>query len=157
MANFTVTIVERPAIKTAGLKVRTTMDKTGVDCPKLWSDDFAPRMGTFPCDASRPGESYGLCIMVDNDTIDYWAVMPIAAGAAVPEGMDSITIPGGTYAECRIDSLAQMGEAYTHLYSVWPASQEKYAVNMQGMCLELYSEEYMKNGSLTLYIPLVEK
>ncbi len=89
MANFTVTIVERPAIKTAGLKVRTTMDKTGVDCPKLWSDDFAPRMGTFPCDASRPGESYGLCIMVDNDTIDYWAVMPIAAGAAVPEGMDS--------------------------------------------------------------------
>ncbi len=157
MANLTVTVVERPAIKTAGIKIRTDMAKAGVDCPKVWSDDFGPRMGAFPWDASRSGESYGLCIMIDSDAFDYWAVAPIAAGAAVPDGMDTITIPGGPYAECRLASLAEMGEAFNLINSVWSAGQEKYAVNMQGMSVEVYTCEYMKNGSLTLHVPLIEK
>lgn len=157
MANFIVTVVDRPAIKAAGIKVRTTMERASVDCPKLWSEEFGPRMCSFPADAARPDESYGLSVMIDSEAFDYWAVMPIADGVAAPDGMDTITIPGGTYAECRVESLAQLGEAFTYIYTAWPATQEKYALNMQGMGCELYTSDFMKNGSLTVYCPLVEK
>lgn len=157
MATFEVKIVERPVIKAAGLKVRTSMEKAGVDCPKIWEEEFGPRMCSFPADPARPGESYGLSIMIDSDTFDYWAVMPIADGTPVPEGMDTITIPGGLYGECQVESLAQLGDVFNYLYMTWAPSLEKYAVNMQAAGYELYTEEYMKSGALTVYCPLVEK
>lgn len=157
MSEFTVAVVERPAIRTAGLKIRTTMEKATQDCTKLWTDDFAPRMESFPADPARPDESYGLSVMVDSDAFDYWAVMPIAADAQIPEGMDVITIPAGTYAECRVASLERLGDAFNNLYCAWIPQQETYSANMQGIGYELYTSEYMENGSLTIYCPLLEK
>ena len=155
MAEFTVTIVERPAVKAAGLKISTTMEKTAVDCPKLWSEDFVPHMEAFPCDGS--GESYGVCIMTSETEFDYWAVMPLGKGASVPEGLSELTIPGGLYAECPVKSLEEMGEAYTYLYTAWGQGQKEYAVNFQGPGLERYTSEFMKNGSLTVCAPVVKK
>ena len=157
MAELTVSIVDRPEIKTAGLKVRTTMAKASQDCPSIWQNDFGPRMEAFPADPAFPNQSYGLSIMLDSETFDYWAVMPLAPGADVPEGMDTITIPGGKYAECHLESLAQLGEAYTYIYGPWAAGQSGYGMNMQGICYELYTDEYMKTGKLSIYCPLLEK
>lgn len=155
--SFTVTVVERPAVKTAGLKVRTDMQKASQDCPGIWQNDFGPRMMAFPADPARPGESYGVSIMIDSESFDYWAVMPLAPSAQVPDGMDILDIPGGLYAECPVASLAQLGDAYNHVYMIWVSSQSKYALNMQGASLELYTPEFMKNGSFSIFCPLVEK
>lgn len=157
MANFTVNIVERPVLKTAGLKVRTTMQKASVDCPALWEKEFGPQMWSFPVDPAFPNASFGVSIMLDSDTFDYWAVMPIAPGAPVPAGMDRLEIPGGLYAECAIASLAELGEAYTFIYMNWGPAQKKYALNMQGASYELYTNEFMTTGKLTIYCPLLEK
>lgn len=154
---FTLTVVERTAVKTAGLKVRTDMRKAKEDCPKLWDTDFGPRMMSFPVDPARPGESYSVSIMIDSDAFDYWAVMPITPSAEVPDGMDILDIPGGLYAECPVASLAESGDAYTYVYMEWAATQEKYALNMQGASLELYTPDFMKDGRLTILCPLVEK
>lgn len=157
MSKFTVTVVERPTVKTAGVKVRTTMNKAMRDCPALWEKEFGPRMDSFPVDPKFAGQSFGVSIMVDNEAFDYWAVMPIDPAAPLPEGMDYLQIPGGLYAECHLASLAELGDAYTHLYMEWGPGQEKYAVNMQGAGYELYTCDYLTSGKLSLYCPLVEK
>ena len=152
-----VKIVERPGVKTAGIKVRTTMDKAGSDCLKLWEKDFGPQMARFPADPAHPNESYGVSVMVDSDSFDYWAVMPIAAGTPVPAGMDIFEIPGGLYAEYPVDSLEKLPESFTYLYMHWAPQQERYTVNMQGVGYELYTQEYLNTGALTIYCPLLEK
>ncbi len=155
MSKFTVTIVERPVVRTAGLNVHSTQEKASVDCPKIWSEDFVPYMETFPCDGS--GNSYGVCIMTSETEFDYWAVMPLGKDENIPEGLTELTIAGGQYAECPIKSLKEMTEAYTYLYTAWGQTQKEYAVNFQAPCFERYTREYLKDGSLILYAPVVKK
>ncbi len=155
MSKYAVKIVERPAVRTAGLKVQSSHETASVDCPKLWSEDFVPYMEAFPCDGT--GVSYGICVMTSETNFDYWAVMPLGKDAKTPEGLSEITIAGGTYAECPVKSLAEMGDAYTYLYTQWGEEQKDYAVNFQGACLELYGKEYLENGSLTLCVPVLKK
>lgn len=156
MPEFAVKIVERPAVKTAGLKISTTMDKASVDCPKLWSETFVPYMETFPCDGT--GNSYGVCKMTSETALDYWAVMPLGKGASTPEGLSECAIPGGLYAECPVKSLQEMGQAYEYLYTAWSQTQKDYAVNFMAPCFELYNNEiFLKTGALTLYIPVTKK
>ncbi len=155
MAEFTVTVVERPAVRAAGVKVHTTMEKTSVDCPKLWSETFVPHMEAFPCDGS--GESYGICIMTSETEFDYWAVMPLGKDVKVPEGLAEITVPGGLYAECPVPSIDRMGEAYAYLYTAWGKEQKEYAVNFQAPGIERYTRDYLKNGSLFVCAPVVKQ
>lgn len=157
MPTFEIAVVDRPAIRTAGLKIRTDMSKAFVDCPAIWQNDFGPRMDAFPADPDRPGESYGLSIMIDDTVFDYWAVMPIAEGTEPPEGMDVFIIPGGKYAECAVPSLSNLGDAYTYIYGKWAATQEKYALNMQAPSCEGYTMDFCSTGALVVYCPLLEK
>lgn len=157
MANFQVTVVTRPSIDTAGLKVRTTIQKTSIDCPKIWSEDFGPKMCGFPADPAYPDQSYGVSIMLNENEFDYWAVMPLRSGATVPAGMETLQIAGGLYAECHISSLAELGDAFTYIYGEWGGTQSKYALNMRGASYELYTSEFMKTGKMSVYCPLLEK
>lgn len=157
MAAFQINIVERPALKTAGLMVATTMQNASVDCPTLWEKDFGPRMESFPADPAHLNESYGVSVMTGECTFDYWAVMPLKPGAAVPEGMRNFDIAGGVYAECHLNSLAELSGAFTYIYMDWAATQKKHALNMQGVSYELYTCEYLESGKLTVYCPLIAK
>lgn len=157
MPQFQINVVTRPAIKTAGLKVATTMEKASVDCPKIWSEDFGPRMMDFPADPAYPDQSFGVSIMLDQHNFDYWAVMPLREHAGVPDGMETLEIAGGLYAECHLNSLEELGDAYNYVYLQWAPAQEKYAVNMQGASYELYTSDFMKTGKLSIYCPLLAK
>lgn len=157
MSKFTVAVVERPPIRTAGLKVRTSMQKAMQDCPALWEKEFGPRMESFPVDPQFADQSYGVSIMVDSEAFDYWAVMAIDPAAQLPDGMDYLQIPGGLFVECHLASLAELGDAYTYIYMDWGKNQKKYALNMQGASYELYTCEFMSSGKLSIYCPVVEK
>ncbi|MCD8349421.1 MAG: GyrI-like domain-containing protein [Planctomycetaceae bacterium] len=157
MSQFAVTIEECPAIRCAGLKVRTTMQKASTDCPALWQKDFGPRMESFPADPQFPQQSYGASVMLDSDNFDYWALMPLAPGADVPDGMDIFTLPAGPYATAKIAGLNQLGDAFTYVYGEWIASQENYTLNMQGVSYELYTFDFMTTGELSIYCPLLQK
>jgi predicted transcriptional regulator YdeE len=157
MQQHQVAVVNRPAIRTAGFKVRTDMAKASRDCPGLWEERFGPVMETFPADPARPDESYGVSVMVDDSAFDYWAVMPIADGADIPEGMDVLTLPEGIYAECALASLSELGDALNYIYGPWIAGQEKLTLNMQGACYERYTSDFSNSGRLVIYCPLLEK
>ncbi len=103
--------------------------------------------------------SYGVSVMdqPDQNSFTYWVVMPLRPGAAVPEKMEALELPGGLYASCDVESLAQLGAAYNYLYLDWPKSQTAYTLDMQGMCLEIYRKDFSATGRLTIHCPLKTK
>lgn len=151
--NLKVSVVERGTYRTVGMKVRTSMDKAGIDCPRLWSEDFGPRM---PEIQGFPTFSFGASLMVDENEFDYWAVMPLPEGAPVPEGMAVLEIPAGLYAECLLSSLDELMNAYKHMFYTWlPDSGYEYACNAPGY--ELYPPDHLETGLLSLYTPVRRK
>ena len=157
MAEFNVAVVSRPRIKIAGFKIATTMERAGQDCPRIWEEKFGPVMDSFPADPAYPNQSYGLSVMTGPDTFDYWAAMPIAESTPVPEGMESTYLEEGQFCECKLASLAELGPAFTYIYGDWAAKNGKYTVEMAKPGYELYTDEYMKNGSLAVYCPVTKK
>lgn len=156
MSKFDIAIVNRPVTDCAGIMVKTSMEKASVDCPALW-ESFGPRMCEVSANPEFPDQSFGASVMTSESGFDYWALMPLAPGAAVPEGMKTFTLPAGDYAECRLGSLKEMGDAYKYIYTEWPSSQEKYGLDMGGVSYEGYTSDYMKTGELVIYCPLKAK
>lgn len=156
MASFAVNVVKRPEIECAGFKVSTSMEKASIDCPALWAK-FGPVMCTVPHNDAYTDQSFGPSVMTSETAFDYWAVMPIAAGAAVPEGMEKFTLPAGEYVECEVASLKELSDAYMYVYMEWPKTQAEYGLDMSGVCYEKYTSDFMKLGKLTLYCPLKRK
>ena len=159
--DFQVSIKERSAHTLYGASVRTNMAKASTDCPHIWESVFVPRM---PEISQKPlkefqGESYGISIVVDMQSgiFDYWAAMEPAPGTPLPQGLSEIEIPAGLYASCRVDSLEQLGDAYNYLYTEWVPKQPNLLLNMQAPCFELYGQEYMQNGALEVYVPVLKK
>ncbi len=156
MSNFSIKIVTRPEIKIAGLHIRTDMQNAKNDCPKLWQEDFGPRMCEIaPCGRS---ESYGASWLVDYTTgsFDYWAAMPLPQGTPAPQGMNTATLPGGLYVECTVDSLQSLPAAYQYVYSNWLPSQKDYSASHNLPCYELYPADFMQSKKLFLYFALIK-
>ncbi len=158
MSDFPMQEVDQPAIRCAGLKVRTTMAKAGQDCYDLWDNLFGPRMNEdgFVHDPNHPDESYGVSIMIDEEAFDYWALDSLSAGATVPAGMEEYTIPGGKYAKFAVSSIKAMGECYQYVYAEWLSENRDLELDMQRPCYELYGKAYLENGSLFILFPIKE-
>ena len=151
---FKINVVEREAYHTVGLKVRTTMAQAHPDAVKLWEKDFGPRM---PEIQGFPTFSFGSSVMVDEEHFDYWATMPLPAGAPVPQGMSTLDLPAGLYAECQVPSLNELAAAYMFIYQGWlPASEYEYPA-FNAASYELYPADHLQTGRLTLYMPVRRK
>lgn len=159
--SFQVAIAERPELLLYGLKVRTNMTKAAEDCPRLWEKDFVPKMHELSGTPMNqyPGDSYGLSFVVDlrTGTFDYWAAMPLGAGISEPKEFSKVTLPGGLYAGCRVKNLQELGDAYSYLYGRWIGSTPDYQLKMDAPSVEVYDTEFMVNGSLELYVPVMHK
>lgn len=156
--SFTVSILERAPLTVFGIPLQTTMPRAAVDCPRLWSEIFGPRMRELAPNAPQndPGESYGICMM-DSDgqeTFTYWAAMPPETGLALPEGMQQMVLPGGLYAHTRVPSLQMLDDAYTFLYMGKPEALAGHTPNMHNPCFERYTAEWITAGALELFVPL---
>ena len=157
MADIAIKVVECPLIRTAGMKIRTTMANALKDCPELWEKRFGPRMAEFPSHPARQGESYGASVVIEEDVFDYWAVMPLADGAAAPEGMKELSLPAGLYAVCDVPSLDELMGCYGAIYQKWLPGNAKYAMDLSRPCYELYGPEYLSTGKFLLYCPVAVK
>lgn len=152
-ADFKVEVVSREAVVAVGLKVRTNMAQAEVDCPKLWHDNFAPRMAEIQ---GFPTTSFGISKIVDEENFDYWAAMPLEAGAPIPGGMTTIDLPAGLYAQCQLKSLEELAAAYQHIFLSWaPASG--YEIPCDRPSYELYPVDHFPTGKLTLFMPVNRK
>lgn len=153
--DFAVSLEERPALRVMGVKVGTDMDHASLDCPALWKA-FEPRMREVAC--SRP-ESYGISVLTGNPekngcAFDYWAALPAAKDAPLPEGMEEFRLFAGTHAFFEVPSLAEASAAYGWFYTQWLPGQNEYTLNMASPCFELYTEGFLKTGKFFLYFPV---
>mgnify|MGYP003623279276 CR=1 FL=1 len=128
MAEFKISVVERHAVRTAGMKVRTNMINASRDCTALWSEKFGSQREAFPADPKFPGESFGVSVMLDRENFDYWAVMPLAEGTRIPDGMEVYELAGGLYAECLGITIPQLGDVFNYLYMTWQTGPDAYAL-----------------------------
>ena len=145
MSDFNVTIVEYPAKRLTGIKVRSNMAKAQEDCPALWQrfcTDYAQVM---------PTASYGVTVMVNAEDFDYWAAVE-DQGGRLPADLEHVDIPAGKYAVCSVPNLASIGEAYMFIFQKWLASQQAHAYNEQSPSFELYPPHWSPENPFEIYV-----
>ena len=160
-APFDVTVTVHESVDLAGMRIATTMTSAFTDCPALW-ERFMARLPELCAGAHSDGGlevSYGLSYMTDLATgaFDYVAAAPLPEDAPLPEGMESLTLPGGFYAQAEVASLDKLGDAYTYVYSTWAADKEDYLLNMDAPCFERYDSRFLESGRFDIYVPLLKK
>lgn len=156
--NFEYTVKEQSEKQLVGISVQTDMSKGVQDCPALWGR-FGSLLAQQTAKGSvfAPGESYGVCIMLDASRFIYWAAFAPQEGVALPEEFEALTLPGGLYVACKAPNLAALGDAYHSLYMTWPQTQSQYELNMQAPCFELYSAGWQLSDPLEIYAPIKQK
>ena len=156
-APFHVTVTVHESVDLAGMRIATTMASAFTDCPALW-ERFMPRLPEL-CAGGGPGVTYGLSYMTDLDSgaFDYVAAALLPEDAPLPEGMESLTLPGGFYAQVEVTGLEKLGEAYTYVYSTWAADTEDYLLNMDAPCFERYDSRFLESGLFDIYVPVLKK
>lgn len=158
---FAVTVLRHHRVQLVGVSINTNLDKAPIDCPRLWSDIFAPRMPELSGKAPNlyQGPSYGVSVFTDREGLafNYWAAMEAPELAAPPVGMGAVTLPGGLYACCRIPAAGLLREAYDFMYDEWPDTPEGYAVQMDKPCFERYDSRFFQSGTHDVYVPILPR
>lgn len=151
---FPVAILDRDELYVVGVKQVVQLKNWAVDCPMLWLTDFTPRMGEIK--TSGYGEAYGVGLLtsLDDKTFNYWATLPVKADAEVPQGMEKVHIPAGTYLECQIDSLENLPQAFVYAYETWLPEQKEYEPILNSPCYERYPANYQSTGNFAIYFPV---
>ena len=147
MSAFEVTVVDFAAKQLVGNKVRTTMAKAKEDCSALWHS-FCPAMQKL-----AEGKGYGISVMLNEQDFDYWAAAEAPAGAC-PAGLETVSIPAGSYARCVVPNLESIGAGYMHMYQTWLAAQSDWKLNEQAPCFEVYSADWNPAMPFELFMPV---
>lgn len=151
--HFEVNIVDYPERYLVGLRIRTTIPRSSIDCPPLW-EKLKSRMNELPGAAGK--KSYALFIMVDQRiTFDHWAAVEMPRSCKIPKEMQCVELPAGKYVRCFVPNSAALLFAHSYLYSNWPHTQDKYDVDMSGPCFELYPPQWKPNEAFDLFVSVV--
>lgn len=152
---FEVNIVDCPEKYLVGLRVRTTIPRSLIDCPPIW-ETFKSRMDELPGAGGK--KSYALFISVDQRiTFDHWAAVEMPRDFVIPKDMQCIELPARKYVKCLVPNSAALLLAHSYLYSNWPQSQEEYDIDMSGPCFELYPAQWQSNEAFDLFVSVVPK
>jgi predicted transcriptional regulator YdeE len=84
---------------------------------------------------------------------DYWASLAVPLGAQTPSGLSCLEVRGGKYAECVVENMSDIGNAYQYIYGEWNAQNEN-CVDFTTACLEYYQKDWQEGDPVTLYVPL---
>lgn len=114
-SNIEVTMVDRPFLAVADLKIRTNMARAVQDCSSFWTETFRSVLEKL---ASGPVETYGISQSVNpaKGEFDYWAALPWDLGQVTPEGLRSLDIPGGTCACLKVTDPKLVTGTFNYLY-----------------------------------------
>jgi len=131
-----IEILERPATTVIGLAIRT--QPMSPEIPALWPK-FVARIPEIQ-GQTEPKVTYGVMWQDDSmDVLNYLAGVAVGAGAAIPKGMSSMSLPPGHYAVFKypLSGLAKgFGEIYNRLL---PASDY---VPIRAPSFERYDETF---------------
>jgi AraC family transcriptional regulator len=131
---MTLKTIERPAQTVIGMSIRTK--PMSPDIPALWPK-LVERIPEIE-NPSEPKVSYGV-MRDEGDALTYTAAVSVVAAGRVPPGMESLTIPAGTYAVFRYP-LSGLSKGFGEIFNrLLPASD---FVQKPGPLLERYDESF---------------
>jgi len=149
-----ITVTEQPARRLIGLCARIHISDSQKECPALWGKFMQGMEGL--ASVAEEG-SFGASVNMDEKSeYDYWATMAVPQDAIVPSGMSCLEVKGGKYAECTVNSIADIGVVYQYIYSEWGKAQSLYQVDFTSAWLEYYRKGWQDGDSVSIYVPLNE-
>ncbi|NLC23278.1 GyrI-like domain-containing protein [Oxalobacter vibrioformis] len=153
--NISLRIVPRPAVKLAGIRIRTDMQTAREDVKQLWHDAM-PEISKL-ASGTRDAPTYGVSWVIDAETcsFDYCVAVKSGRDSVLPEEFEETIIPAGLYAECSLPSREALYRLYNYLYYEWLPAQDESMVVGDTPCYEVYPDNYLKGGHMKLYIPIV--
>ena len=155
---FAVAITEHAEVPLTGMRIATTMTAAAADCPNLW-ERFMPRAPELCGPGACLGESFGVSFITDPAAggFDYVAAIPTPVDTPLPEGMERLTLPAGTYAYILVPSLDHINKAYGYIYAEWAAGRTDYVLNMAAPCFERYDHRFLHSGEFEIHVPVLKK
>lgn len=152
---FTSRIVPRPAVRLAGIRIRTSMETAREDVEKL-RDNVLPQISRF-ISGEQDASAYGVSWVTDAGTcsFDYCLAGRKSQDSTLPCGFEEIVIPAGLYAECTLPSQEALYCLYDYLYHKWLPKQEESIGIGETPCYEVYPDHSLTEGQMKLYIPIV--
>ncbi len=154
MQTFSVEVVDHPAVRLVGMKIRSTLPNASIDCPALWQQ-FLPRdIGEL---LGGGKNAYGVSIMLNDHEFDYWAAAEIDPKLPVPDDMESVELAHGTYACCSVPGYSALDAAYEYLLHCWLRDQNTSAREHHAHCFELYPSYWHPSIAFRLFVPVKRK
>ena len=125
-------IVEKAPFTVMGVKRRFHSDTSYQEIPPFWTECMAQRrdlMGVF-----------GVCVDLDGKEFDYWIADSYVPWAEIPDGCETLCIPGGLCAEfpCRGPLPESLQSVNTQIWSEWLPALKGYTL-AGNYSLEVYS------------------
>ena len=115
-------IVEKAPFTVMGIRRRFNSDTSYQEVPAFWKDVMAagkqsPVMG-----------AYGVCMDGEGKDFDYWIADEYTPGSKVPDGCDTLTIPGGLWAvfTCKGPLPDSLQSVNTQIWTEWLPALKGY-------------------------------
>ena len=142
-------ITEKEPFTVVGFRRKFHTDTSYQEIPEFWKEwkhSGSPIKGMF-----------GLCMDQDGNAFDYWIADPYQPGAAVPEGCETVEIPGSLWAEftCKGELPEALQTVNTEIWSKWLPTLRGYQL-AGNYSLEVYTElpEAPEETISYIWIPL---
>ncbi|MCL2169965.1 MAG: effector binding domain-containing protein [Defluviitaleaceae bacterium] len=149
-------VVKIEPMKLAGILLETTMEEVSQTnpIPALWSEIFADgRYDDLSKLKGRCKADYGVCIMHDDNRMDYIVAAALEEGASVPEKFHQCEIPGGEYLVVET-SLEALREAWVKINNWLDTNGYEIAHNTS---FEFYDERMKgENKTFDIYAPIIK-
>ena len=154
------TIIDFPETRLIGLPVRMSFvnDRTG----QLWrgfrsvAPTIGERIGSESYSVKVYDSSYSFAAFDPAAEFDKWAAVAVNDDAAVPEGLESLTIPAGKYAEfVHIGPASAAPRTFGYIFGEWlPASQFELDLRPHFEILPEGYDPFEENAEERVLIPI---
>jgi AraC family transcriptional regulator len=109
---MSIKVIDRTALHVVGMAIRTR--PMSPDIPALWPK-FIARIDEIE-NPAEPRVSYGVMRHDPPDTLYYLAAASVGGAGGVPDGMESLVIPAGTYATFSYP-LSGLGQGFGEIFN----------------------------------------
>lgn len=146
-------IIELPAFEVVGMDYRGSTQDDSIG--QLWQR-FLPREQEVAASATDKS-AYGVCTQLPGGEFHYIAGLPVAPGAAIPEGMVSFQVPAQKYAVfTHIGPVTAIADSFQAIYS---SLLSRHGLEpKKGVDLERYTERFLgpedPASETDLYVPV---
>lgn len=152
-----VTIVEKPAVQTVGMKWEGTFAEAGAGGIRQVIQQMHERRQEIQ-HVSDPDTLLGLSYHVTEEGFTHYSVLPVSAVHEIPEGMVSISVPALSYARLEHRKGQNIDRSYERIFAWIEEQGYKKAPGDLTHCEEypIDQDPYSEDPEFNILIPILK-